>query len=185
MSAPANPPASTPAAKPKAGVAPDGRHYASWPKRAFGYFIDVLPCLILWTIANIFFFSWTKIVPQTYYGETYPVVETSFPGVPFYGLFLISALYFFWNKGYLEGKTGKSIGKRLLGMTTETQRPGGGPVGVKTGMARAFLVALEYFTIFLAGLGIILWVWPAFDSRRQAIWSDRACAAVVYDDKKR
>ncbi|MGB3675441.1 MAG: RDD family protein [Candidatus Nanopelagicales bacterium] len=164
------------------GVAPDGRPYAGWPVRALGFFLDFLPALILTMIAQMFFYSSTTVVTRSFGdGPQYQVFETQGPGFMFYLLYLIAIGYWFWNKGFLEGTTGKSLAKRFLGYSTYDEATNQ-PLGVGLGMLRALLVYLELILIALCGLGLILWFWPLWDAKRQAILSDRTVRAVVFKD---
>ncbi|MFA7265377.1 MAG: RDD family protein [Candidatus Nanopelagicales bacterium] len=164
------------------GVALGERVYAGWPVRALGFFLDFLPALILTTIAQMYFYSSTTVVTRTFSdGPDYQVFETHGPGFTFYLLYLIAILYWFSNKGYLEGTTGRSLAKRLLGCSTVDEATNQ-PIGVGFGVLRAFLVYLELILIAVCGLGLILWLWPLWDAKRQAILSDRTVRAVVYKD---
>jgi hypothetical protein len=169
-----------PVAAPQHGIAPDGRPYATWLIRAFGFFLDILPALILTLIAQFFFFSSTVNVERNWSGgPTYQVFETRGPDATFYVLYAIALIYWFWNKGYLEGKTGKSLAKRVLGYSTVNEATNE-PIGVAHGMLRALLVYIEFALVGLCGLGLILWLWPVWDPKRQALLSDRTSGAVVF-----
>ena len=164
------------------GIAPDGRPYATWPIRAFGFFLDFLPALILTSIAQTFFFSSIANVENNWAGgPTYQVFETRGPSFTFYLLYAIAIIYWFWNKGYLEGSTGRSLAKRLLRYSTVNESTNE-PIGVAQGMLRALLVYIELILIGLCGLGLILWLWPLWDTKRQALLSDRTTGAVVFHD---
>lgn len=165
---------------PIVGASPDDRAYASWGLRALGFFLDFLPALVLTAIAQIFFVSSIATVDRNWSGgPTYQVIETRGPGLMFYLLYAIAITYWFWNKGYVEGTTGQSIAKRFLGCTTVdglTKEP----LGVAKGLLRALLVYIELILIAFCGLGLILWLWPIWDERKQALFSDKAVNAVVY-----
>ncbi len=164
------------------GIAPDGRPYATWPIRAFGFFLDFLPALILTSIAQTFFFSSIANVENNWAGgPTYQVFETRGPSFTFYLLYAIAIIYWFWNKGYLEGSTGRSLAKRLLRYSTVNESTNE-PIGVAQGMLRALLVYIELILVGLCGLGLILWLWPLWDTKRQALLSDRTTSAVVFHD---
>ena len=163
------------------GVAPDGRRYASWSNRAIGFAVDITPVLLLWFIAHRFFWSATTVAETTFNGTTYPVVLASGADWQYFALLAIAFGYWFANKGYFEGTIGKSLGKLVTKHHTEHQQTGSN-LGAAAGFARALLVSFEWATIFLCGLGVILWIWPAFDPKRQALLSDRATYAVVLKD---
>jgi uncharacterized RDD family membrane protein YckC len=97
----------------------------------------------------------------------------------FYLLYAVAIIYWFWNKGFVEGTTGQSIAKRFLGFTTVDQS-NNEPLGLGRGLLRALLVYLELISIAVCGLGLILWLWPVWDPKRQALLSDRTTGAVVF-----
>ncbi len=88
-------------------------------------------------------------------GNAQQVVVTRGPGFAFYLLYLIAIVYWFWNKGYLEGTTGKSLAKRFLGYSTVSEATNK-PLGAGPGLLRALLVYIELILIGLCGLGLIL-----------------------------
>ena len=162
------------------GIAPDGRPYAGWGLRALAFFLDFLPALILTAIAQIFFVSSITSVDRDWSGgPTYQVLETRGPSFTFYLLYAVAIIYWFWNKGFVEGTTGQSIAKRFLGFTTVDQS-NNEPLGLGRGLLRALLVYLELISIAVCGLGLILWLWPVWDPKRQALLSDRTTGAVVF-----
>lgn len=153
--------------------------FAKWPARALAFFLDFLPALILTGVAQVFFYSSITVVSQNYSGgPEYQVFETRGPGFAFYLLYVIAIVYWFWNKGYLEGTTGQSLAKRFLGYSTLSEHTNR-PLGLGMGMLRALLVYLEFISIALCGLGLILWFWPLWDPKNQALLSDRTVSAVV------
>lgn len=167
---------------PTPGIAPDGRPYANWGLRALGFFLDFLPALVLTGIAQVYFFSSVVSVDQNWAGgPTYQVFETRGPSAMFYVLYLIAIVYWFWNKGFLEGTTGKSLAKRFLGYSTVRESTNE-PIGAGLGLLRALLVYIELILIGFCGLGLILWLWPIWDPKRQALLSDRTTGAVVFRD---
>lgn len=153
--------------------------YAEWLARALTFFLDFLPALILMAIAQMFFYSSVTLVTESWSGgPSYQVLETSGPGFGYFALYVIAILYWFWNKGFLEGTTGQSLAKRWLGFTTVSAATGA-PIGVGKGIVRAFLSYLEFISILLCGIGLVLWLWPIWDPKHQSLLSDRAANAVV------
>jgi uncharacterized RDD family membrane protein YckC len=73
-----------------------------------------------------------------------------------------------WNSGYLQGTTGRSLGRRVANtklVTIET----GGPVGFGSAVARQVCHALEF------GIG---YLWPLWDGDRQT-FADKIARTVV------
>lgn len=153
--------------------------YAGWPRRALGFFIDMIPYLIIVGIAQATFSrnSWGTI--QSWTGsQFYEVYQAKGPDPIYYVLVLIAVIYLFVNKGLLEGQTGRSIGKYLTGMVTVRETDGQAP-GIGRGLLRALLVYIEFFLILACFLGLILWFWPLWDPNNQALFSDRGTKTIV------
>jgi uncharacterized RDD family membrane protein YckC len=73
-----------------------------------------------------------------------------------------------WNSGYLQGTTGRSLGRRVANtklVTIET----GGPVGFGSAVARQICHALEF------GIG---YLWPLWDGNHQT-FADKIARTVV------
>ncbi len=159
----------------------DSSPYADWGRRALGFFLDLLPALILSAIANISFAASSASVDPDWVGSQSYLVDLQGPSPMYYILHILAVLYWFANKGLLEGVTGQSLAKRVLGMRTVSEATGG-VVGPWRGLARAFLVYLEFASIILCGLGLILWIWPLWEPRTQALLSDKSLGVVVHAD---
>lgn len=168
----------TQSAVPSPFIAPVGEPYASWTRRATGFFVDVLPALVLSAIANVNYLSAGATVdPDWGGGQTY-LVEVTGPSLTYYALHAFALIYWLANKGLLEGMTGQSLAKRLLEMRTVSEMTGS-PIGPWRGTARALLVYLEFASVVLCGLGLILWIWPLWEPKTQALFSDKTLRVVV------
>jgi|GEM_PF-1422101 len=152
--------------------------YASWTRRATGFFLDVIPALVLSAIANIIYATSSSTVDPDWAGSQSYLVEVTGPGLTFYLLHILALIYWFANKGVLEGMTGQSLAKRLLDMRTVSEVTGS-VLGPWRGMARALLVYVEFASIVLCGLGLILWIWPLWEPKTQALLSDKTLRVVV------
>ncbi len=165
-------------------MAPNGKEYASWIWRVLAFLVDYIPAVIIggigWLMAGLFT-STTEVVRQGTLGGTpysYTTVESSTSA---FGLllallfYLIALLYLFWNKGYKEGTTGKSIGKGLTGYTTVKEETGE-PLGAGMGILRLVLLYVDFLICYVGVL------WPLWDPKRQALLSDKVTGAVVYKD---
>jgi hypothetical protein len=158
--------------------------YASWARRCSGFFLDILPALLLSSWANADYYNVAGFGADQDWanGQNY-LVEVSGPGWMYYALHALAIVYWFANKGVLEGATGKSWAKHVLGMQTVDATATSGaqpsPIGAWRGIARAFLVYVEFVSIVVCGLGLILWLWPLWQPRIQALLSDRALDVVV------
>ncbi|NQU38114.1 MAG: RDD family protein, partial [Actinobacteria bacterium] len=146
--------------------------YASWMRRAVGFFFDLLPVLLISAIANISFVTAGATVDPDWVGSQGYLVEVSGPGASYYVLHAIALIYWFANKGLLEGATGRSVAKRLLDMRTVSEQSGH-VIGPWRGLTRSLLVYVEFASIALCGLGLILWIWPLWEPKTQALLSDK------------
>lgn len=151
------------------------RRYALWLARVTCWLIDAaVPA----TIVGIGYFIGQptfRTETQTASGVTYDVTISS--GLqPAYYLCLVAGLAFnLWNKGYREGRTGKSIGKQMLGFTT-VRIATGKPLGITWSTARCVLLVVDFGLCYL---GVM---WPLWDDRRQCLMSDKLTGSVVLRD---
>lgn len=175
---------------PAPGVAPDGRNYADWVQRLVPFLIDYVPVLVLYGIGYICLFAFRSTSAVVRQGElygtpySYTTVETSTSLIGLliaYLCFIAGFIFFFWNKGIKEGKTGKSLGKERTGSTTLKEATGE-PLGAGMGLLRALLLWIEIGLIGFCGLGLVALLWPLWDPKRQTLLSDKATGAVVYKD---
>jgi len=169
--------------RPVPGRSATGRQYAPWGARAFSFFIDTLPVLAILGIdlAAERFMGGTEVITRNLGDDQYQITQTHGPSSLIGTALTVAWIgYWFWNKGYLEGKTGKSLGKRLTHEVTLSDATGK-PLGVGWGCLRALLVGLEFVLGFCL-IGLVLWLWPAWDIKRQALLSDKLPGAVVFRD---
>ena len=170
--------------RPVPGVASTGQRYSSWLRRAMAFAIDIAPVLILFigTQAADILTTRTETVTQTTGSLTYEAVHVStMPRWISWTLWAISLLIWIYNKGIREGRTGKSWGKSALKMTTSSDGVSAQPLGPVVATIRSFLVFGE-FTMVVCIVGIVLWFWPLWDQKHQALLSDKLTGAVVFDD---
>lgn len=148
---------------------------ATWPWRMATTAIDYLPVLFIFVASSLIFGRpGTGIVvehygdpPRPYYvaGETAGSVNLLIPVV-------LSAIICLLNKGWLEGTTGQSVGKMLLGYRTQDMN-----TGEVLGPARASVRwVLLNVDIAICFIGIL---WPIWDLRRQTLVSDRLTQSIV------
>lgn len=155
---------------PMPGVSPSGQLYASWIQRVGAYLIDILPAVVLMSIGAALGLPDTSVDPTT------GTLDSIGSFKPIYWVFwLVSMVYLFWNKGYREGTTGKSIGKTALGLTTIHEATGK-PIGFGMAVLRYLLLGIDFLICYVGVL------WPAWDAKRQCLVSDKATTAVVLKD---
>ena len=181
---PPPPPPPTYGMAPVPGMAPNGRVYAEWIWRVLAYIVDYIPFFILYVlgwIARAIFTTTDEVLHTASIGGTtysYTTRETStsaFGLLVWFLLLAVGVIYLFWNKGYKEGTTGKSIGKQMTGYTTVKEETGE-PLGAAMGCARLVLLWVDFAICYVGVL------WPLWDAKRQCLISDKVTGAVVYKD---
>lgn len=166
---------------PQPGTTSTGEEYVPWSGRVFAYLIDAAPAIVIVLIANLIHSitktSTTEVVAQVG-GEdiTAEVTQASATGTLTQVIAtLVILLYWFWNKGYREGKTGKSIGKQALSYSTLSETTGK-PIGPKAGCIRVLLLWVDFAICYIGVL------WPLWDVKNQTLLSDRFTGAIVLKD---
>jgi uncharacterized RDD family membrane protein YckC len=153
------------------GTQPGGS-YANWFLRVVAYIVDVIPIAILNGI------GWLLAAPKTETVTTeggISITTTTGLGVWYWLFWLLGILWMVYNKGYLEGKTTQSIGKKALGMHTVDQLTGQ-PLGFGTAFGRLLLLWVDFAICYIGVL------WPIWDKDNQCLLSDKITKAVVYKD---
>jgi uncharacterized RDD family membrane protein YckC len=121
--------------------------YANWGQRVGAYLIDVLPVVILDTIGR----------------------EIGF-GV--YAVFALIGLAFtVYNRWYLGGTTGQSLGKKALGLRLISEQSGQ-PIGPLMAFLRDICHILDTLACFVG------WLFPLWDAKRQT-FADKIVGTVV------
>lgn len=81
-------------------------------------------------------------------------------------------IFVLWNFCSLQGKTGRSIGKRIVNISLVNEASGQ-PLGGADTFLREVLHLLDL-------LSIVGFLWPLWDAKRQT-FSDKICRTVVID----
>lgn len=121
---------------PQEQVAGTPANLASWGTRVIGALIDALPFLILGIL-----FSWNSLLRNL--------------------VGLAGFAYFYVYLGYLDGDTGQTPGKAVMG--TRVVNSEGNVIGSGPGIARKFSHIVDSI---ICGLG---WLLPLVDSSKQTI----------------
>lgn len=136
--------------------------------------VFLLPVIILEVISSV---STPADVCQTGFGQTY--CQSGGAGPDFMQLeTLLAFVALFLNTGLLNGLTGQSIGKRMVGthLALPVDLPGAGPCFVYVGVARSLARYIAHaFDIWTLGFGFLRASWH---SRRQT-FADSAMGTVV------
>jgi uncharacterized RDD family membrane protein YckC len=120
---------------------------ASWGTRAIGYLIDIAPALILEAL----------VFRSTFIGSLVGIL-----------VFLYGYVYL----GYLDGFTGQTPGKAIMG--TRVVNAQGQLVGTGSGIARKFAHILDSLICLLG------WFLPLIDAKRQTI-ADKVMSTYVVE----
>ncbi len=183
-----NPPAGVPSypqAPPTArGFAPNGQQYAPWHLRVVAYIIDGIPPIIFF-LPLLFGINWGALNSGTTTTLSNGTTITTMNEPPFNAFFwvwyfvgfLLVLAWLFWNTCYRQSKTGKSIGKSAMKITT---------VDSNTGQYKGFwwLFLRQWLLGFDFAICYVGVLWPLWDDRRQCLISDKATSAVVLKDAK-
>ncbi len=141
--------------------------YSNWSDRLNAYMIDALVIQLLPALLYL-------VAALTGNSVTGPTGTTSTPttiGKVLMGIALALALTLWvWNRGIRQGKTGQSIGKKIIGIHLINATTGA-PVGVGTALLRD----LCHLTDWIFGIGFLR---PLWDSQRQT-FSDKIVGTYV------
>lgn len=140
----------TPPSSPDPGQGAGGT-YASWLSRVGAVIIDALPTAIVFGVLTALFGD----------NET---TSNSFSfqlsGLPFLVYVLFALAWMVYNVGILQGRTGQSVGKKVLGIKL-VHAATGKPVGVGLSIGRYFVHILDSIP---CGLG---YLWPLWDKENR------------------
>ncbi len=144
---------------------------AHWGKRVLAMLIDGVVVLALVILGGVLMSAGMQQTGVDLYGD--PVREPSAAGIV--GLLLgygAAFGYQVWNRWVLQGRTGQSVGKRVLGIRLLSERSLA-PVGPGMAFARDLCHIADGF--FYLG-----YLWPLWDAKRQT-FADKIIGTVVVD----
>jgi uncharacterized RDD family membrane protein YckC len=121
--------------------------YANWGQRAGAYLIDALPVAVLDGIG----------------------IRISFAVYALFGL--IGLAYTIYNRWYLGGTTGQSLGKKALNLRLVSEQTGQ-PIGPLMAFVRDICHLLDSIACFIG------WLFPLWDAKRQT-FADKIIGTVV------
>jgi uncharacterized RDD family membrane protein YckC len=152
---------------------PRASDYARWRRRVPAFLIDAAPVL-LGCLVLMFAYAQTlvRIADPTSAGESsQSIIILAVAG----GLLVLVGLGWSirdrWRRG---GQTGRSLGKRLLGLRLVSDRTGQ-PIGSRDAFVRDVLHILDC-------LSYVGFFWPLWDDKRQT-FADMLMRCVVVDDR--
>ena len=147
--------------------------YAVWIRRVGAYLIDFAPNLVAQVVFSIGYGIWlTQLAGQS---------STGSPALPTGGLvwmavgtaLLLAAVgWQIYNRWIVAGRTGQSMGKRVLQLSLVAE-PTGQPIGALNAFLRDLLHILD-------GFAYVGFLWPLWDRKRQT-FSDMLMKTLVVD----
>lgn len=136
---------------------------AQWPTRAYGALFDIIiPMVAVSIIGSPFAPQVTSSGQVVGGGLMYNLVS------------LLGIAFWVYNSGYLQGTTGKSIGKRMA-KTHLISEETGRPIGFGMAVLRHICHAIDSVICFVG------WLFPLWDPKRQTI-ADKIMKTVVVND---
>ena len=162
--------------EPAAGQ-PQQRRLATWGQRLGAYLIDTVAVGV---VSGVLYFIWALAVflPRAVErsrlnpgGAPDPGLFSGFFALAFLLFAVIPAAYFTWGNGRASGQT---LGKRAVGIRVE--RDGGGSLGYTRALLRWFIGGVLFFLFYVPG--IVDYLWPLWDPKRQAL-HDKVAGRVV------
>jgi len=141
--------------------------YAPWPVRVLAAVVDRLIPLLIVIVGGWAQYA-TRVanclsMDQTYSLGPYCATGNSVLGVALWVLALLAALGFIvWNEGYLQGRSGASIGKRILGIRLIGENTGQ-PVGFGTAVLRQVAHVADAAFCFVG------YLFPLWDAKKRTL----------------
>jgi uncharacterized RDD family membrane protein YckC len=162
-----------------AGPPPAPVPYASFWQRAAAYLIDQALSLLVsipWIVAYVAGVVLIAVQHDPHSPEPIQIGPAVIGCFVAAGLLGLAALGFaFWNVVVRQGRTGRSIGKSVLGITLVREATGQ-PTGTWLGLGRQLLHVVD-------GACYIGYLWPLWDDKRQT-FADKLVATVVIEDPR-
>jgi uncharacterized RDD family membrane protein YckC len=155
--------------------------YASWFQRVGASLIDGLVQLVRivpYVVGIALLVAGMPSSEYDSYSGTSTTVDDGNTGLAVTGgiLMVVGFLVMFginwWNRWLKMGRTGQSVGKKVMGITLVEER-----TGQPMGALMAFVRDLAHF---LDGIFYIGYLWPLWDPKRQT-FADKVCSTVVLE----
>lgn len=155
-----------------------GGSFASWGSRFVAYLVDTIiglvPFYILYALG-----MWLAVKDATTYtnpdGTKYTEGVNGL-GLAIVGLASLALLaYSIWNFGMKQGKTGQSIGKKMMKIAVVDHQTGQ-PIGVGRGIGRMFAQILNGLPCYIG------YLWPLWDDKKQS-FADKVMNTLVIEKK--
>jgi len=137
--------------------------YAEWIQRVLAYLVDYVPILVIYIIGIILVAILGSIASGL--------------GLLAYLATVVAAIgYWVLNRVMLAGKTGQSLGKRVIGLKLIGEASGQ-PIGAGNALVRDIAHILD-------GICFIGYLWPNWDAKRQTFADKIMTTIVIPGDKQ-
>lgn len=142
---------------------------ASWIRRVGAYLLDELVAFVPYLLFLVLALQNSEPVVDAYGRTTTEPTALGF----FFLLLMVVSLVVAWvvNRGVLQGRSGQSVGKRLLGLRLVDQVTLQ-PLGVGRALLRDVAHLLDGWSLYIG------YLWPLWDDRKQT-FADKVVSTVV------
>ncbi len=154
--------------------------YAGWGKRVGGFLVDGLILVPFYAVAIVVFVLSLDTTTSTVTdatGQSSTVIEGSSANgalLAVSGLLYLAAIAFgIWNQVIRQGRTGRSIGKGVVGIKLVSESTGQ-PLGAGMTFVRQLAHFLDSIACYVG------WLWPLWDDKRQT-FADKVMSSVVVE----
>lgn len=151
--------------------------YAPWSRRVGAYLIDFAPSLLAQIPFYIGYFLWLSEALQAANlgSDVLPTAGIGWMVVG--GVLTLAAIgWQIYNRWLTAGRTGQSLGKRVLKLHLLAEETGQ-PIGPLNAFLRDLVHVLD-------GIAYVGYLWPLWDDKRQT-FADKLMKTVVTDDRER
>jgi uncharacterized RDD family membrane protein YckC len=162
---------------PPAAIARPRTDYASWGRRVLAMLIDQAPSLVGSIVLMVAYWMTIVIITQQgTNGSTPPNFRpVLLPAIIGGGLALAGLGWEIYNRWIVAGKTGQSLGKRIMKISLVSEQTGQ-PIGPLNAFCRDLVHILD-------GAAYVGYLWPLWDDKRQT-FADMLMKTVVLDARR-
>ena len=153
-------------------TAPLRTDYAHWGRRVGAYFIDFAPSYVGLGFFFVWYFQFVFAMLGAAQTQTLPTDIVSPVLIIGVVIILLGYPYIIWNRYFLDGRRGQTLGKRALKIRLISEATGE-PIGA----LNAFLRDLVHTVDSASYVG---YLWPLWDDKRQT-FSDKLMKTIVVD----
>ena len=136
------------------------RRFAAWHERFLAYLVDIAPLFVLFLVLAVLTDDADSYLPIGFWFSTdsssSSVMISGFPSIFFDAVMLG---WFVWNWLVRQGKTGQTVGKKVIGVAVLGANHQ--PIGPGMTLARQFAHVLDFLPCFLG------YLWPIWDREKR------------------